>query len=639
MNRCQDQERRRERVSLEMSSKQSLHGAYVARQCPVRVFRDLDPFETAQPAEPDTALQALFDEGNEFEADVVDTLAAIYGDDLVRIAIRNADSPQARVEATMAAMQHGIRFIAGALLEHDTDGRRLSEVDLLMRVTREGLESSTPCYRPIDIKHHRATTKATKPSHADQTQMVVNLDLSPSDGEMIPKRLEGDCIQLAHYYRHLQALGYADPGDDTGSIWAGVIDSRKLLVWFDLNAPAHATTTPQIVDDQMEFHKRSGNNSRSALQRYDFEFAFRLDIADVADARTSAAEPPPVVPVEIKECERCPWQHVCGSELRDRDDVSLVTGVNYPEWRLHRHMGTATTKALASLDTETAQALATHNNKLIEAHTWARTVEPNTPSAGAISVEVAADYPNAGQLQQLCERTLDYCNTPIKPAALLKQIENARSVQAGGPIIRHPVEIPRGDVEIDFDLECTVNPSQVYLWGALLTHNVADWPEPSGTYIHFASWEQMTDEIEAQLVADLWGWFQQQLALAAKRELSVRIYGYNLASTETHHLRRITSTRAAPGLPTLDELTEFTDHDRYIDLLDYMKPKWISNNGHGLKVMGPAHGFNWSDDDPSGLNSVDWYNEAIRSNDHGLMQRILDYNHDDCCATLALRGT
>lgn len=574
------------RASNDASGEASLHGAYVARQCPVRVFRDRDPFETAQSAEPDAALQALFDEGIEFETTIVDTLADIHGDDLVRIAPRGADSPEARVEATMAAMQRGTRFIAGALLEHDTVGRRLSEVDLLMRVPDTGPAPASPRYWPIDIKHHRATQKSDKPATAEQTRLVVNLDLSPSDGEFIPKRTEADCIQLAHYYRHLQALGYADPGDDTGRIWGGVIGSRKLLVWFDLDAPAHTTTTPQVIDDTMEFHRRSGKNSRSALERYDFEFAFRLDIADIAEARTSATDEPPVVPVKIKECGRCPWQAPCDADLRASDDVSLVTGVGYPGWKLHRHMGNATTKALSGLDAE----------------------------------QIAA-----------------YRDTPLKPAALLKQIENARSVQAGGPIIRKPVEIPRGDIEIDFDLECTVNPAQVYLWGALLTHNVADWPEPSGTYVSFATWEAMTDEREARLVADLWAWFQQQIVLAEQRQLTVGIYGYNLASTETSHLRRIVATGAAPGLPSLDELADFTEHDRYIDLLDSMKHKWISNDGHGLKVMAPAHGFNWSDVDPGGFNSIDWYNQAVQNNDAEMIQRILDYNHDDCRATLALR--
>ena len=147
----------------------------------------------------------------------------------------------------------------------------------------------------------------------------------------------------------------------------------------------------------------------------------------------------------------------------------------------------------------------------------------------------------------------------------------------------------------------------------------------------------MTEGSEAQLVANLWAWLQRQIALAEQRQLTVKIYGYNLASTETSHLRRISATGAVTGLPSVDELKEFAAHDRYVDLLPYMKQKWISNDGHSLKVMAPAHGFNWSDDDPGGFNSIDWYNEAVHNNSHEHIQRILDYNHDDCRATLALR--
>jgi predicted RecB family nuclease len=90
-------------------------------------------------------------------------------------------------------------------------------------------------------------------------------------------------------------------------------------------------------------------------------------------------------------------------------------------------------------------------------------------------------------------------------------------------------------------------------------------------------------------------------------------------------------------LPTLDELAEFTEHERYVDLLSYMKAKWISNDGYSLKVMAPAHGFSWGDADPSGLNSIDWYTEALETGDPNLIERILAYNHDDCRATVALR--
>ena len=103
----------------------SLHGAYVARQCPVRLFRERDPFETAEPAPPDDALQTLFDEGHAFETEIVNRLAQLHGADLVQIPGRDDESGEHRAALTAAALRDGVQFIAGALLEPDAPGRRL----------------------------------------------------------------------------------------------------------------------------------------------------------------------------------------------------------------------------------------------------------------------------------------------------------------------------------------------------------------------------------------------------------------------------------------------------------------------------------------------------------------------------------
>ena len=54
-------------------------GAYAAKQCPFRLFRENDPTEPAVAAEPDEALQELFDDGITFEADIVAELVEQFG--------------------------------------------------------------------------------------------------------------------------------------------------------------------------------------------------------------------------------------------------------------------------------------------------------------------------------------------------------------------------------------------------------------------------------------------------------------------------------------------------------------------------------------------------------------------------------
>ena len=111
----------------------SLQGAYAARQCPVRLFRERDPFETAEPAPPDDALQTLFDEGRAFETEIVDQLADLHGSDLVQIPGRDDESGKRRAALRAAALRDGVRHVFSVRRHRrhvgadPRDGRTLSE--------------------------------------------------------------------------------------------------------------------------------------------------------------------------------------------------------------------------------------------------------------------------------------------------------------------------------------------------------------------------------------------------------------------------------------------------------------------------------------------------------------------------------
>src|SRR5699024_10725396 len=108
---------------------------------------------------------------------------------------------------------------------------------------------------------------------------------------------ESDLVQLAHYWRMLEAAGLAAIGEP----WVGVIgnDPGELrLTWVRLDLPVSRT-----------FSRTSGQGwvKRSILQRYDHEFAFRLDVAAVATQQDAPEPPPPLVhPIRVDECRRCP---------------------------------------------------------------------------------------------------------------------------------------------------------------------------------------------------------------------------------------------------------------------------------------------------------------------------------------------
>ena len=559
-----------------------LLGAYAAKQCPYRLFREHDPTEPAVPAPPDDSLQQLFDDGIAFEADIVEEILALHPGDAVAIPGRDEADHDRRRALTDVALAAGTPIILGALMQPDDAGRRMAEIDLLVgtgRTTRVG----KPEYRAVDVKSHRCTKNDPDTQSAAVHDLRLLGELTAVGG-LAPKYREDDCLQLAHYHRVLQAHGNADPDQSGVPVWGAIIGMERVVAWHDLTRPAFTTLTPQEHadndgDPSITFHRRQRSTKRTALDRYDFEFGFRLRIVDTAARRTSRDEDPMVLPVSVKECARCPWNDPCQADLAAIDDVSLVSGVGYAEWRVHRFMGVDTVHQLAELD----------------------------PA-------------NAAEM---------YADTPLTPKALTSQIHCARAAVAGAPIVTpewDEAEIPRGDLEIDLDLE---NDDRVYLWGARLTEVPRDWLEERGSYVHFSSFEPLDERGEVQLAADLWTWLSGLRDRARADGLTVRIYGYNAGPVEGRALRRLVPSDALDALLASEE---------WVDLLPYMRRKFWSNDGHGLKVMAVASGFAWRDDDPGGYASMQWYRNVLAGVDREAnIERILAYNEDDCAATAALR--
>jgi predicted RecB family nuclease len=49
-------------------------------------------------------------------------------------------------------------------------------------------------------------------------------------------------------------------------------------------------------------------------------------------------------------------------------------------------------------------------------------------------------------------------------------------------------------------------------------------------------------------------------------------------------------------------------------------------------------GFKWRDPDPSGANSIAWYNEHLKNpSNQAALERIIKYNEDDCRAMVAVK--
>ena len=211
---------------------------------------------------------------------------------------------------------------------------------------------------------------------------------------------------------------------------------------------------------------------------YDFEFAFRLDI--LAAAAEHQADPEAgllVVPVRIGECAECPWWSWCGPVLEaGSGDVSLLPGVGWREWRIHRDHGVTSRAALAALDHRTA-ALVAAGVDLRPVTAALGTMPDGTPLPDVIGGRRKAQLAGWPGRASTCSATPGRWPRAPPPTAMRRcGTCPSRSTWPGPRWAGHlptgaaactRVRVPRGDIEVDIDMENTED--GVYLWGALVS--------------------------------------------------------------------------------------------------------------------------------------------------------------------------
>ncbi|MFZ0531475.1 MAG: TM0106 family RecB-like putative nuclease, partial [Propionicimonas sp.] len=320
----------------------------------------------------------------------------------------------------------------------------------------------------------------------------------------------------------------------------------------------------------------------SALERYDHDFAERVLLA----ARAAAADPddPPLLkPIVCYECSFCQWWPVCRPQLDD-DDLSLrihKSPLDVHEISVLRESGVATVTELARSDLE---AILPHYLPRV------------------------AHRSGAEDRLRLAQR---------RSQLLVDGVELERT--ASGPI-----HLPRADVEIDIDVE-TSREDRVYLWGFWVSET-AD----SGYYREFSSFTELDASAELELAGRAMAWLRE---VVTGRDALV----FHYSDYEVVRLTRL----ARSGDEALAWAVDYAA-DHFVDLFATVRKHFFGTNGLGLKVVASAGaGFHWRDDSPGGLNSMLWFDEAVRSASpearREAQTRVLAYNEDDVLATWQLR--
>lgn len=556
--------------------------AYAARSCPVKTQNQFDP-TVADPGEgADAELQEIFAGSQKYKDEVLGRLVLAEG----ALDLRAAGPD--RAERTQQAVAAGVPVIVGPWLPLDVAGHRRGNPDALVR--GQDRSDGRPGYHPLQVKNKLLVEKR-RPTEvfcwATPLDQPFRASLVELQEHSFRTGRESELIQMAHYVRTLQGLGWAAEREVAALIGTdmlmGLEDGRPAahgIVWVDLRHRFLRTFSRTA-----ESHWRM----RSAVERYDHEFAFRVTVAETA-AQHVEGEPyhPRVTPIVVRECASCPWWQRC-EPLLDSEDLSLritKTPLDVREISVLRRLGISTLADLADADLD----------------------------------ELLPQYlPEVAHRNQ-AERRL---RTATRRAQMMREgVRLSRQDQ-------DPIRLPAGDIEVDLDIETSGN-DEIYLWGLLVS---SEGRPP--VYHAFAHWGPMSVADQVRLARQAMAFLEDLFAGGSR----VRVYHYS--DYEPRHLRELAAADKNP-----DELLKRASRrvsESWTDLYSIVENHFFGVQGLGLKVVASeGAGFRWRDEEPGGLNSQSWFAEAIDPRTtpeqrEAARTRVLAYNEDDVRATHVLR--
>lgn len=212
----------------------------------------------------------------------------------------------------------------------------------------------------------------------------------------------------------------------------------------------------------------------------------------------------------------------------------------------------------------------------------------------------------------------------VGPERLRTYVARARLLSEPGATayLKAPIDLPDTRHEIFFDIEADPMRNVVYLHGHV---HRTDGDPSSERFFAFTA-EQPTPEAERAA-------FAASMAHLAEYPDATVYYYSRYERTGYRRLQQL-----YPDVCTADAVEDLFTPPRSIDLYCDVVTKateWPTRS-HSIKVLAKHLGFNWRDVDPSGAASIEWYDRWIQTGDRAILQRILDYNEDDCIATRVL---
>ena len=526
------------------------------------------------------------EQGIKYEAKVLETLKVLHPG--VVIIDRNLTREESQFDTARALINPQIRLIYGADIGQLTEEElarslgtpilnvnRVSRPDLMVNVGTRS--AGIPMWAPVDIKSHGAIDE----NKSNSIFLSTTADLDPSNAASKQGKLKSDDLhQLAHYIRHLQALGLASP-----ELWAGII-GREI--------------------DQCVFMKMAdvvtglGRSQQDFLSVHDADFAVALDVVERARIENeNHNQSCGVIPQQIndmkKGCPGCVYKSACLQEMKDFDG------------------GTGHVTLLASITPDVAA-----------------TKLPGIHSIGQLRAAPATDdYMMTAKLRaEVWKSKVPQLLNPAEPFDLPEfDIEIDIDLENSMEALRELAP----DEELGDD--------RLYLYG-FGVHDRTKNKDWKSAVIETISDYSNTDEGESAVMLAMWNRLQEEITKAKVSGKSIGIFHYS--PHERTWWRNFHKRNAGkPGVPSEAEIEDFIAN-YLVDLIVHAKKITFPTMGYSIKALAPEAGFKWNVKDPGGAGSLLKYRDAIDQSLSDLeRQEAMDwldsYNRDDVRATFAVR--
>ena len=190
------------------------------------------------------------------------------------------------------------------------------------------------------------------------------------------------------------------------------------------------------------------------------------------------------------------------------------------------------------------------------------------------------------------------------------------------PVLYESISFPEVSYELFFDIENDPTQEFVYLHGIYERHNGQE------RFLDFTATE-LTPESEKEAWRKFWEYID------ALPQNDYAVYYYSAHEKTTYKKLQ----KLYPDIISAEKVEEFFKNPTVIDLYNDIiqrQTDWPLGS-YGIKAIAQYLGFHWRDETPSGALSIQWFNKYLEDKDPAELQRILDYNEDDCKAMMVLK--